>query len=114
MKHQQFIDDEIDFIDNFQARLGANRLAAVREIIARLGLDYFGIDCSLLADGRLLVFEANAGMRFKSESQEEREFLMRNRKGISEAFSDLLRSKIAAKAKDREGGMPARRKPEQH
>lgn len=34
----------------------------IREIADRLQLEYFGIDCSLRPDGRLLVFEANANM----------------------------------------------------
>ncbi|MDO8801742.1 RimK family alpha-L-glutamate ligase [Phenylobacterium sp.] len=38
--------------------------AALREIGARMGLDYFGLDASLDADGRILVFEANATMNF--------------------------------------------------
>ena len=36
-------------------------LAAVRE---RINLDYFGIDFGVMADGRLLLFEANATMNF--------------------------------------------------
>lgn len=37
---------------------------AVHEIARRLGLDIFGIDCHLDAEGRLLLFEANACMDF--------------------------------------------------
>jgi len=35
---------------------------AVMAIARALGLDYFGIDCSIRPDGRVLVFEANACM----------------------------------------------------
>jgi glutathione synthase/RimK-type ligase-like ATP-grasp enzyme len=35
---------------------------AIREIANRLRLEYFGIDCSLQPDGRMLIFEANANM----------------------------------------------------
>jgi len=35
---------------------------AIREIANRLRLEYFGIDCSLRPDGRMLIFEANANM----------------------------------------------------
>ena len=35
---------------------------AFREICDRIGLDYFGIDCGELADGRLIVFEADTAM----------------------------------------------------
>jgi hypothetical protein len=34
----------------------------LREVAAAIGLDYFGIDCALLADGTLFVFEADAAM----------------------------------------------------
>ena len=34
----------------------------VRAIADALGMDYFGIDCNLRPDGRLLIFEANALM----------------------------------------------------
>lgn len=35
---------------------------AVRDIATAIGLDYFGIDCTILADGTLFVFEADAAM----------------------------------------------------
>jgi glutathione synthase/RimK-type ligase-like ATP-grasp enzyme len=35
---------------------------ALTEIAAAIPLEYFGIDCTLLADGRLLLFEADAAM----------------------------------------------------
>lgn len=47
-----------DFDTGF-ARRHAGALAAMQE---RIGLDYWGIDCAELADGRLLVFEADTAM----------------------------------------------------
>jgi glutathione synthase/RimK-type ligase-like ATP-grasp enzyme len=47
-----------DFDDDF-ARRHAAALAAIAE---RVGLDYFAIDCAELADGRLLLFEADVAM----------------------------------------------------
>jgi hypothetical protein len=35
---------------------------AIDEITRRLQLEYYGIDCSLRPDGRVLIFEANANM----------------------------------------------------
>jgi glutathione synthase/RimK-type ligase-like ATP-grasp enzyme len=37
-------------------------LPAIREITKRLGLELYGIDCSLDPDGKMLIFEANANM----------------------------------------------------
>jgi tetratricopeptide (TPR) repeat protein len=94
MKQAQFIDDEVDFIANFEERIGMPRLQALRTLHKRLGLDYLGVDCSLLADGRILVFEANAGMQFQSASQRERPFLMKNRERISAAFTQMIIDKL--------------------
>src|ERR1700753_682471 len=37
-------------------------MRALRTLAARVGLDYFGIDCGLMPDGRLVVFEIETGM----------------------------------------------------
>ena len=57
------IAEERRFIDDAGGVLGTRALAALAAIGRRLDLDYAGIDFSVLADGRLLVFEANATMR---------------------------------------------------
>jgi len=53
------------------ARLEAERLprarAALEEVARRLGLEYFGIDCSIREDGHVLVFEANASMNILAD-----------------------------------------------
>ena len=41
---------------------------AIREITNRLGLELYGIDCSLNPDGTMIVFEANANMNFMTNS----------------------------------------------
>lgn len=46
-------------------------LARVREVI---GLDYFGLDCSVTEDGRLILFEANATMNFSNASVDDPRF----------------------------------------
>ena len=37
-------------------------LAAVHEVTRRLQLEYYGIDCQMRADGKMVIFEANANM----------------------------------------------------
>jgi len=44
--------------------------AALRVIRDRIGLDYFGIDCGLDPDGRLVVFEVNASMLVHDQNPE--------------------------------------------
>ena len=54
--------EEARFLADFDSGFGARHAAALARVHARLGLDYFGIDCAEAPDGRLLVFEADAAL----------------------------------------------------
>jgi hypothetical protein len=54
--------EEAEFLDNFYADFGLRHRRALAEIAEVLGLDYFGIDCAEMPDGRLLVFEAGTAL----------------------------------------------------
>ncbi len=59
--------EEQRFLADPAGALGAVATDALTAIGRRLGLDYCGIDFSVLRDGRLLVFEANAPMLVHGE-----------------------------------------------
>ena len=59
--------EEAAFLRDPKTAIGSRAMAALWEIAARLDLDYAGIDFSLLPDGRLLFFEANATMLIHPE-----------------------------------------------
>jgi Flp pilus assembly protein TadD len=54
--------EEAAFLRDPAAVLGPRAMTAIKLIAERLDLDYAGMDFSLMADGRLLFFEANAAM----------------------------------------------------
>jgi glutathione synthase/RimK-type ligase-like ATP-grasp enzyme len=54
--------EEFRFLNDPAQSLGAAAWQALEVIAQRLNLDFCGIDFSILPDGRLLVFEANATM----------------------------------------------------
>jgi len=54
--------EEEAFVDDPAGVFDAGHWAALRAIGAAIGLDYFGIDCSLDRDGNIVVFEVNATM----------------------------------------------------
>jgi tetratricopeptide (TPR) repeat protein len=85
--------EEQRFIDDPGGVLGAAVLKAIVEIGRRLDLDYAGIDFSVLADGRLLVFEANATMLVHPEPHDG-VFAYKNRAvaAIAEAFEAMLKA----------------------
>jgi len=61
-RHAWKLDEERRFLDDARAALGERAWHAVEAIGRRLDLDYGGIDFTLLPDGRVFVFEANATM----------------------------------------------------
>jgi glutathione synthase/RimK-type ligase-like ATP-grasp enzyme len=56
------LEAELRWLAAFDQELGAQHRAAFDEIYRRVGLDYFGMDCGVLSDGRLVLFEANPTM----------------------------------------------------
>jgi hypothetical protein len=54
--------EEARAMETFEHDFARRHGAAFAELGERLGLDYFGIDCSELPDGRLLLFEAETAM----------------------------------------------------
>jgi hypothetical protein len=50
------------FLTRMPQAIGMRAMRALDMVLARLGLDYGGIDFSLTADGKVVLFEANASM----------------------------------------------------
>ncbi len=54
--------EEESFLTNWTRVFGPLGVAAVAQVAERMNLDYGGMDCSILPDGQVLFFEANACM----------------------------------------------------
>lgn len=54
--------EEALFMRDFDTAFAARHASAFREITARVGLDYFGIDCAETREGQLLLFEGETAM----------------------------------------------------
>lgn len=54
--------EEAEAMATFDEGFARRHAEAFRALDERLGLDYFGIDCSETSDGKLLVFEADVAM----------------------------------------------------
>ncbi|MGF6752938.1 hypothetical protein [Paraburkholderia sp. GAS42] len=64
------IDEERRFLEDSGRALGERAMNAIAAIGRRLDLDYGGIDFTLLPDGRVFVFEANATMLVHREADD--------------------------------------------
>ncbi|MET4390983.1 tetratricopeptide (TPR) repeat protein [Bradyrhizobium sp. F1.4.3] len=69
-RHVWMQDEEERFLRAPEQVFGASHDEALRVIRARIGLDYFGIDCGLDRDGNLVVFEVNASMLVHDQNLE--------------------------------------------
>lgn len=89
--HPWKIDEERHFLANPADVLGARAMTALAAIGRRLDLDYAGIDFTLLPDGRIFLFEANATMRVHYE-RADGPLAHKNRhvQAIIDAFARLL------------------------
>jgi hypothetical protein len=63
--------EEAAFLDDMAGVLGPERLRALERVKDSIGLDYAGIDFSIDAAGRIVVFEANATMVILQPQGEE-------------------------------------------
>ena len=54
--------EEARWMETFDADVAVRHADAFAALSRRLGLDYFGVDCAELPDGRLLLFEADVAM----------------------------------------------------
>ncbi len=91
MMHQAWMrDEEARFLTNPGAALGAPNLAALEAIRARIGLDFFGIDCGIDRDGRLIVFEVNASMLVHDDAEAMFAYKQEPVERIKGAFATML------------------------
>jgi tetratricopeptide (TPR) repeat protein len=63
-------DEEAAFLNDPTLVFNEGHYRALRTIQERIGLEYFGIDCSVDTNGELLVFEVNASMLVHDDNAE--------------------------------------------
>ncbi|HEX3887698.1 MAG TPA: tetratricopeptide repeat protein [Phenylobacterium sp.] len=92
--------EEERFLDDWRGVFGPTAAAALEETARRLDLDYGGVDCALMPDGQVLLFEANATILLHLD-EPAKDFPGKHRHvpKIREAFTRL----IHARADGRQG-----------
>ena len=88
-------DEEAAFLADWERVLGAALVDTARAIAARLDLDYGGMDCGVMPDGRLVLFEANANMLVHLDDPADRfPYKHRHVPRIFAAMTELVRRRI--------------------
>jgi glutathione synthase/RimK-type ligase-like ATP-grasp enzyme len=70
------------------AIIGKKAMDVLNAVFERLGLDYAGVDFSLLPDGRVLLFEANACMKIVMKNRSEK--AAKRNAGIKDGFIEYI------------------------
>jgi hypothetical protein len=93
---RQKLDEEARFLADPVAALGARGAAAIAALGHRLDLDYAGVDFTLLPDGSVFVFEANATMLVHRE-RPDGELAHKNAyvQRIGDAFEAMMRARTS-------------------
>jgi tetratricopeptide (TPR) repeat protein len=89
-------EEERRFFERPAEALGARAAAAVAAIGERLDLDYAGVDYTVLPDGRVFVFEANATMSVYFPEEAEYAYKIPRVQAILAAFEDMMERRIQA------------------
>jgi len=92
-QEQWIRDEEERFLADLAGVFDGPRARVLQEIARRVGLDYFGIDCSVLEDGRVLIFEIDPAMIVHlADSKEMYPYKYRYVPRIPAALERLIRS----------------------
>jgi hypothetical protein len=96
LPHPWKCEEEQRFLDDPAKVLGPRAMQALRAMGEKLDLDFCGVDFSLLEDGRILVFEANATMLVHLEEYHQAlHFKNPYVQMILNAFSAMLEDRIS-------------------
>ena len=83
---------ELDAFASFKDEHASRLEPIFREIARRLDLDFFGVDCAIGDDGRVILFEANACMRILEQTQKSANIKAETITAINKAVEQRLLS----------------------
>jgi alpha-ketoglutarate-dependent taurine dioxygenase/glutathione synthase/RimK-type ligase-like ATP-grasp enzyme len=86
-EEKSFLNDPLGYL----GRENFNKLCQIRDLI---GLDFFGIDFTILPDGRLFIFELNAAMRHNFDHAKNFPYTEPHLKRISDAFEAMVQRRL--------------------
>ena len=97
-KRPDLMEREARVVNDPLTFLGEAGLRTIRAIHRAIGLDYFGIDCTVLGDGRLMVFEANASMNMLPLPEKPPDYSVNALRRITSRITRMLQARIAGHA----------------
>ncbi|MDJ0900897.1 MAG: TauD/TfdA family dioxygenase [Xenococcus sp. MO_188.B8] len=96
--NQWMQDEERSFLNDPVSYLGTENLDKLFKIRDFVGLDFFGIDLTILRDGTLFIFELNAAMRHNFDHAKNFPYTEPHLRRISNAFNTMIQNRLHKKA----------------
>lgn len=89
--------EEAHFFETFDAEFAHRHADALMDMMARIGLDYFQVDCAETPDGKLLVFEAdNTAIVHNMDPPEIFPYKPPQMRKVFDAFTAMIRERTSA------------------
>lgn len=95
-KHPWMQEQEKAFLEDPAAAIGAENYKVLAGLHHIVGLDFFGMDFTLRADGTMLIFELNASMRHSNDHSKNFPYMQPHMDRISQAFADMVQKRLKA------------------
>lgn len=95
-RHDWMLEKERRFMTDPAAVIGDAQYKLLQALPDIIGLDFFGFDFTLLADGTILIFELNPAMRHSYTHAENFPYLRPHLEAVESAFKAMVRRKIAS------------------
>ena len=101
--------EEARFLSDLPAWAGPRATEALHAVAARIGLDYVGLDCAVLPDGALLVFEVETGMIVHNHDPEphKQAAVARIRRAVNALLDRRISARTTALRRDARPRLPA-------
>ena len=93
-KTQWMQDEEKSFLNDPVNYLGIENFEKLHKIRDAIGLDFFGIDLTILRDGTLFIFELNAAMRHNFDHAQNFPYTEPHLRRISNAFDTMIQNRL--------------------
>ena len=94
-KTQWMQEEEWSFLNDPVSYLGTENFDKLYKIRDVVGLDFFGIDLTILPDGTLFIFELNAAMRHNFDHAKNFPYTEPHLRRISNAFDAMIQRRFA-------------------
>lgn len=95
-QHEWMIAEEKSFMADPKAYLGDENYQRLQQLQGLVELDFFGIDFTIMDDGKILIFEMNPAMRHAFDHAANFKYLIQPMTRITQAFQNMIDQKSHA------------------